>query len=244
VLLDLALIALALYVSLRIRFQEPEIAAFLPTFARSFPVVVGCQIAGLWLGGQYRQIAPRFGTTELLTTVRGIIIGVSMSVIAVLYLYRFEGFSRGMYVIDGAVLFFLLVGARVVIATVDEHLREQRTRGRRVLIYGAGRGGVLLVRELRQNRDLALSPIGFVDDDPFKRRRKLEGLPVLGSLMDLPEVLSRHNVAEILISIRDLSDTQFELLSRTCREQRIGLRRMRFTLDEIADVSAPSRHGR
>ena len=67
--------------------------------------------------------------------------GVAGSVLAILYLYRFEGFSRSVFALDAAFLAFLLIGARVAITSVDDYLRRQRQRGDRVLIYGAGRGG-------------------------------------------------------------------------------------------------------
>lgn len=238
VLLDLALVSLAYYASLRIRFQDPELTHFLQYFARSFPIVIGCQLAGLWFAGKYRQIVGRFGSGELLTILRGIALGVSASVILVLYLYRFEGFSRGMFVFDGVILSFLLVGSRVAITTIDDYLRKQRRRGRRVLIYGAGRGGLLVVRELLQNADLGLAPVGFLDDDPLKRRQKLEGLAVHGSVLDLPEVAKRQRADEVLISIRDLSSEQFALLSRLCDDHGIGLQRMRLTIEPVGVGSA------
>jgi UDP-GlcNAc:undecaprenyl-phosphate/decaprenyl-phosphate GlcNAc-1-phosphate transferase len=245
VMLDIALIALAYYASLRIRFQGEELTVFLAPFARSFPIVVGSQLAGLWVAGKYRQIATRFGAVELLTILRGIMLGVASSVILVLFLYRFEGFSRAMFVVDAVILSFVLVGSRVALSTIDDYLRKQRTRGRRVLIYGAGRGGMLIVRELLQNTRLALAPVGFLDDDPLKRRQKLEGLPVVGTVVDLPAVARRLRVDEVLVSIRDLSEDQAGLLSRICREQNIALRRMRLTIEEFPAVDAArSRHDR
>ena len=49
-----------------------------------------------------------------------------------------------------------------------------------MLVYGAGRGGTLLVREILQNPAAGFQPVGFIDDDPQKQRMRLEGIPVLG----------------------------------------------------------------
>ena len=57
--------------------------------------------------------------------------------------------------------------------------------GRRVLIYGAGDGGELLLRELLNNRSLKYSPVGFIDDDPGKTGKLIHGLKVYGSNGDL-----------------------------------------------------------
>ena len=49
-----------------------------------------------------------------------------------------------------------------------------------MLIYGAGDGGELVLRELRNNSDWKYTPVGFVDDDPFKKDKVIHGLPVFG----------------------------------------------------------------
>jgi FlaA1/EpsC-like NDP-sugar epimerase len=115
-------------------------------------------------------------------------LGVGLSILAVLFLYRFEGFSRTVFGFDVLMLAMLLVGARVAISLADEYLRQHTSRGRKVLIYGAGRGGRLLARELLQNPDLKLMPVGFLDDDTAKQRLRIDGLRVLGRLSDLPRI--------------------------------------------------------
>ena len=47
---------------------------------------------------------------------------------------------------------------------------------RNVLIVGAGDGGRLVLREILRNRELGLQPVGFVDDDPRKRRLRIDGV--------------------------------------------------------------------
>ena len=248
ILLDGALAAVAYYFAFRIRFQEPQFSAFLPPFLASFPFVLACQIGGLWIGGKYRQVWRSVGSAELVSILRGVTFGIAATVFLVTYLYRFEGFSRGVFLLDGVVLLFLLVGSRLTITSIDELLRRGRTRGRRVLIYGAGRGGALMLRELQQNRELGLHPVGFIDDDRAKQRIRLEGLPVLGGLMDLQAILARLDVEELLVSVRDLPPSQLTSLLGVCRDRGIVVRRMRFTLDVVDPSGRPAMrvitHGR
>lgn len=237
VLLDMALIAVAYYASFRIRFDQQRFTHFLPPFVNSFPIVVACQLTGLWLVGKYRQVWPGFDSEEVLTIVKGVALGVAGAVSFVVYLYRFESFSRGMFVIDGVLLSALIVGSRVAITRIDEYLRTQRTLGgRAALIYGAGRGGALLVRELLQNRSLGLTPVGFVDDDRSKRRIKLSGIPVLGQVTDLAAIIRDHSVSEVLISIRGLAPEQLALVVDICRQHGVQARLMRLSLERVADL--------
>ena len=84
--------------------------------------------------------------------------------------------------------YFLLMlvfvaGARFIARAVYERpLRGFRPRAdaRRVLIVGAGDGGRLVLREILRNPDLGMAPVGFVDDDPTKRRSRIDGVRVLG----------------------------------------------------------------
>ena len=180
--------------------------------------------------------------------LRGITLGIAASVILLLYLYRFEGFSRWVFLTDSALLSILLVGTRILIVRADEYLRRQQSRGLRVLVYGAGRGGSLLVRELSQNEKLHRRPFGIIDDDPAKRRLKIEGVPVMGGLADLPALLERHEIAEVVVAIGDLGTAQSDVLSGLCREHGVPLSRMRFVLTpmETFEPASPahSGHGR
>ena len=237
VLLDLALIALAYYAAFRFRFQGEAFAHFLKYFAASFPLVLACQMAGLAIAGKYRQVWRSFGAREVMGIIKGVWIGVASSALVILYLpYRFEGFSRLVFAIDAVVLASLLVGARVAITSADEYLRRRRGVGRPVLIYGAGGGGALLVRTLLEDRTHALAPVGFIDDDATKRRLRLEGVPVLGTFDDLPTLLVKHGIAEVIVSIKALDRRRLGEVAALCRERGVTIRSMRFALEEIGPV--------
>jgi UDP-GlcNAc:undecaprenyl-phosphate GlcNAc-1-phosphate transferase len=243
VLLDMGLIALAYYGAYSIRFQEPEFSHFLEYFLRSFPLVIAIQTTAFAAAGKYRQVWRSFGSSETITILKGVAYGVSASVIATLYLFSFEGFSRIVYGLDAALLTFLMVGSRLVISQFDEYLRRQRGSGRKVLIYGAGRGGVLLLRELMQNAALNLQPVGFLDDAPAKRRLRVEGLPVLGPFADLGTIAERHGAAMVVISIQALAPAQLAAIHAACMAHGLHVRRMRFALDDLGPLEVRvSRH--
>jgi UDP-GlcNAc:undecaprenyl-phosphate/decaprenyl-phosphate GlcNAc-1-phosphate transferase len=236
VLLDVALLTLAYYSAFRYRFGGPEFEHFLTYFAASFPIVIGCQILGLAAAGKYRQMWRSFGAPELFSLLRGIGYGLAASILVVLYLYRFEGFSRLVFALDGALMTVLLVGSRLAITSVDDYLRKQRRRGRPVLIYGAGRGGTLVLRELLENRDLDAAPAGFLDDSPDKQRLRIEGLPVLGTLQDLPHVARACGAIELIVAIRDLDRQRLGVVAALCREHGLRPRVMRFALEDLGPV--------
>src|SRR4051812_6758681 len=99
VLLDLVLITVCYYVSYRVRFEDERLAIFGRSFGESLPVVLGCRIAALYISGLYSRAWSTFGFQDLPTVVRGVGGGSILCVLVVAYVYRFQGFSRGVFVI-------------------------------------------------------------------------------------------------------------------------------------------------
>jgi UDP-GlcNAc:undecaprenyl-phosphate GlcNAc-1-phosphate transferase len=244
-LLDASLAGLAYYVAFAVRFQGEEFSHFLPYFAGSLPIVVVCQVTGLWISGKYRHVWRSFGAAELTTILKGVLLGVAVAVIVVLYLYRFEGFSRLVFAIDSVVLLTLLIGARVAVNRLDEHLLKQRGRDRRVIVYGAGRRGALLVRDLLQASQFNLVPVGFLDDDPAKRRLRIEGLRVFGTLDDLDATLAKHAPSEVVVSTARVDATRLRAIDRICRARNVRVRLLHLALEDltVSDLGGMARHG-
>ncbi len=132
-------------------------------------------------------------------------------------------------------LYFLLLlafvgGARFLARAVYERplggFRPQKD-ARRVLIVGAGDGGRLVLREIMRNRELGLSPVGFVDDDPTKRGMRVEGVKVLGDTDgELPRILDEVEPDEILIAIPSAAGTLRARVVRAARERGVPVRTM------------------
>jgi UDP-GlcNAc:undecaprenyl-phosphate GlcNAc-1-phosphate transferase len=239
VALDALLLGTAYYFAFVARFHEPQFQEFLPAFTRSLPLVVGLQLLALWASGKYRRTSAGFGLAEIVNLFRGVMLGVGAAVIALLYISRFIGYSRWVFIFDAILAPVLIIGARVILNGVDEYVRARRSQGRSALIYGAGRVGALAVRELLQNQSIGLAPLGFLDDDPQKRRLTIDALPVLGSLGDLERVLDEHpsRIAAVVVAIDDLPASKFDHVCAACARRGVTVRRMRFALDEVKQRS-------
>jgi FlaA1/EpsC-like NDP-sugar epimerase len=78
--------------------------------------------------------------------------------------------------------------------------RDQKEK-KRILIAGAGESGTMVVKELLKSKDTNLYPVAFVDDDLSKRKQKLMGVPVMGTIFDLPQVIRRMRIDEVIIAM-------------------------------------------
>ena len=111
---------------------------------------------------------------------------------------------RSVPIIDIALTFLALGGLRYAARFYSEkNCPSTDPRGKRksVLIIGAGEAGVMIAREMLRHPEAGLEPVGFLDDDPSKSNSRFIGLPVCGSIDELPKVASGKGVEEILISI-------------------------------------------
>jgi FlaA1/EpsC-like NDP-sugar epimerase len=130
----------------------------------------------------------------------------------------------------GLLSLVFLVGVRAVARTLYERrplaaFRSPRRDQRTVLIAGAGDGGRLVAREILRNRDLGLVPVGFLDDDPAKRRLRIEGLRVRGNTEgDLPRILDDAEPDEVIIAIPSAPGSTRARIVRECRTRGIPVR--------------------
>jgi FlaA1/EpsC-like NDP-sugar epimerase len=79
--------------------------------------------------------------------------------------------------------------------------RRHNDPGRAALIVGAGDTAKLVAKELVANPRLGFEPIGFVDDDPTKQNLMLLGLPILGTVSSIKQIIERHGVMELIIAM-------------------------------------------
>ena len=188
--------------------------------------------SGFWLAGLYRVAYRHAGISEALRATRATLFGVALAESAVLVLL-----ASPIY-LSAALLFLFLaliavVGARLSFRVLDHIHQQGRHADRRILLYGAGRGGDLAIRELLSNPTLGLEPVGFVDDDPQKWRRKFHGLTVHAGF-ELAELLRKLNVDDVVICAAKLGLFRRRSLTRVCRRAGVRVLSFDFSWNEIA----------
>ena len=226
VLLDVALIAFCFYASYRIRFEGEQLNTFMPSFAASLPFVLGCKLGALYVSGLYSRMWSTFGLRDLSAVARGVGLGSLLSVLGATYVYRFERFSRSVFIIDAVLLTLAIVGTRASFRIMSTAATSRDARSRRVLIYGAGGRGQLLAREMISNAGWGMNPVAFIDDDPVKVQRRVLGIPVRGTVDSLETILGRDSVDELLLSSPSINGTREAQARAICDAHRVAVRRL------------------
>ncbi len=236
---DGGLVALAYFFAFTLRFDAGVPRRYERLLESTLPGVVVVSLAIFALFGLYRREWRYLGSRDYAAIVRAVVAATLIILGAVALLHPVELSTRAGQVAvappKGVVaLFFLLTlaglcGARFVARAIFERrLRGFSDHGARtVLVVGGGDGGRLVVRELLHNPELRLRPVGFVDDDPRKRRVKDSfGLKVLGTTSELPRILDEVEPHEVIIAIPSAPGSLRARVVKACRERGIPVRTM------------------
>ena len=108
-----------------------------------------------------------------------------------------------------------------------------QSEGRRALIYGAGDGGEMVLRELRKNGDWNLRPVGFIDDDPLKQGKLINGLRVFDSNGSFEGICREENVKAVLISTPKIDRESLRRLRDFCTRLEIEVLRAQMKIEPI-----------
>jgi FlaA1/EpsC-like NDP-sugar epimerase len=129
----------------------------------------------------------------------------------------------GIIIFDLVLCFLGLVGVRSVVRLLNEkreHRAVVKTTGDRVptLLYGAGRAGAMVAKEILARPDSGIQLVGFLDDDEHLFGMVVEGLPVLGSACHVDRVIQRHNVRQVIITIAKGQEEATPRIARICEK--------------------------
>jgi FlaA1/EpsC-like NDP-sugar epimerase len=237
---DGALVALAYYLAFQLRFDHGPTGHYEQLRERTIWWVAFGSLPVLVLSRVYQRRWRYSGQRDYEAVLRAVVAVVLLVVVAVVVVRPVErATSHGTSAIlvpNGVIILFallslvFLVGARALARSIYERrplaaFRGGRKGQRTVLIAGAGDGGRLVLREIVRNRELGLSPVGFLDDDPRKRGLRMDGVRVRGNTeADLPRILDDAEPDEVIIAIPSAPGSTRARIVRECRARSIPVR--------------------
>jgi UDP-GlcNAc:undecaprenyl-phosphate GlcNAc-1-phosphate transferase len=234
VALDLVLVAFAYYLSYRLRFGfGREFNIFFKVFLKSLPAIIICKFVAFYATGVYRGMWRYVGLSDAFVFLKASFLGTLLSLAFVTYFYRFISFSKGVFLIDWFLTTAFLVGSRASFRSFREFMKHRLLKGENILIYGAGHGGQVLLKEILDNKRFAVKPVGFIDDDTNKVGKRLDGYPVMGTGADLEKILEKISVNGFIISCRGMSEQNQNRLIDLCRVKGMSLKRFVVSLQDV-----------
>jgi FlaA1/EpsC-like NDP-sugar epimerase len=224
VAVDGILVAAAWYLAFWFRFAENANARHIKPYYRirdwGTPRVVLLSLAVFALFGFYNRLWRYVSTRDMWSLVRGVTVACVVSDLVVYVAHPVRGFTLPALValLDWLLLLGLVAGTRLVARTLIERPASGQlvAHGREVLIVGAGDAAQLVIREMHKTR--GYTPIGLVDDDPYKKNVRIHGVKVLGTIDQLPHLLGDHKPDEVVIAIPSASGAVRQRIVEVARE--------------------------
>lgn len=207
-----------LALGLRFEFDIPSAFAQLIPGLLATSLVVRTLVH--WQAGIFHGLWRYSGSRDLRSLLQASTLSSIASAAAWAFLHT-KTFPRSVFVLDWAFSILIVGGLRFGIRTIREITLQNALPGgeagrRRVLVVGAGDAAESLMRELARIYGKRYEPVGLVDDNASKHGALIHGVPVLGSIARVPDLVSSKRVDEIIIAIPSLSGQQMRKVVDLC----------------------------
>ena len=269
-IVDVLLLAAALYDAFLIRFEFNIPPFYLDLFLRMLPYVIVTKIACLYFFDLYRGMWRYTSISDLLNIIKAATASSLLITLFIAFKMRFIGYPRSVFIIDCFLTILFIAGFRLLVRLFFERLAREKSNKsmpqqfmslfkrypksvKKLLIIGAGDCGEKILREIRDNSSLNLKVIGFLDDNRNKIGRKIHGVPVLGLVSEISSAIKKVRADEALIALPSATGSQMRKIVEHCKESGIPFKTVpgygelingRVSVKSIRDVAYPDLLGR
>jgi FlaA1/EpsC-like NDP-sugar epimerase len=225
---DALLISVSFYAAYVLRFSTLHLGEYYSSqILYSLPLMLAVRISVFILMGLYRGMWRFVGVRDLIVFFKAVTLSSSLSVGLLFIVFRLENYPRSVFIIDWLILLMLIGGSRFAYRLYREgwfkHGGRPATGGKNILIVGAGRAGELILREIQGSRR-DYNPVGFVDDDRRKHHMTMHGIRVLGYTRDIPQMVHKYNVDEIVLAIPSARTEAKRRIMHVCKSTKADVK--------------------
>jgi UDP-GlcNAc:undecaprenyl-phosphate GlcNAc-1-phosphate transferase len=197
-------------------------------FLSTLPILLGVRYLLFVLFGIYRRIWRFASARDLLAIAAAVGLSTPATVAIVARAQGLAGFPLAIFAVDALLAAALVAASRLTMRLLPG-LGTGRADRTRVLIVGAGRSGRALARELGETHEYRV--VGFLDDNPAVRRRRVLGIKVLGALSEADAHIAAVQPDEILVTIPDIDGERLDVLVGSSQSVGVECRIVRRTTE-------------
>ncbi len=223
-LLDMLFVCFSLQLAIAMRYEGAVSASMYGRLMGLLPEIIAVYAAVSIIGGVYDMIWRYAGAAEImrLALVYALAAGATLLLNRIVPWYV----SRPVLVMTGMCMMLLVSAARFAYKLLREFFRARNSgeNSDRILIVGAGEGGVYAARICQQNREKFGQPVAFADDDPLKRKMRIAGIPVCGTIDEVPEIVKSREIDEIIVAVPGTKGERLAEIVSICKGTRCRTR--------------------
>src|ERR1035437_4467361 len=217
-LIDLVICFVSIIAAYLLRFNFHIPQHEINGFYKVIPFVIVIRAISFTFGKTYASIVRYTGSKDAQRIAVVIIIGSVFFGLFNLVLFQFKQIYLIPYsivIIDFLATIFMMVGSRVLVKILYFELRNPTKTKTNVIIYGAGEAGIITKRTLDRDAGTKYNVLAFIDDNPNKAGKKLEGVSIYNP-NQLENLLKDNSVAHLIISIQNISPIRKQEIVDTC----------------------------
>jgi len=181
------------------------------------PILILIRLAAIWrfrlLHGWWRYT----GVSDVVDILKAITLGSAVFLVFMRFVLGLTSFPRSIYVLEAVLSTALLAGVRLFSRVLAESVRQDVTSRKKVMLIGAGTAAQMVIREIKRLGN-SYEAVGCVDDERSKLGIKIHGVPVIGSVDELPTLLTAHPVEEVLIAVPSATGKQMQRFVENCEQ--------------------------
>lgn len=221
IIADIFLVNMAHLLAINITFPD-KFTHITTIYQHDFIVVSLVYIIAFFAAKMYHSLWDQTGTDEFLLGVSG---GTVAGIVVVIYT-RFIGATIPINVcVLGTVFSIVFVlGLRILYRVYRRALLympyKYSADQRRVMIVGAGSAGTMIINEMFSKRELKYNPVVLIDDDRYKRGKRISGVKIEGNRYDIPHIAKEKDIDLIVIAIPTLDTKNKNEIIEICTKAR------------------------
>jgi len=233
--IDAILITFSVWLSFFLRFEGNITAQYFLMIRDTITLALFFLIPIFYFVGLYSFTWSYVGINELLSLIKATIIGFLFLSITLYLSKKFPvlvGYPRSTLIISFC-LVIILCGLIRLSKRIYMSLSKKNNGGKRTLIVGAGDAGEQILRSIISSRATNYFPIGFVDDNDIKKGVIIHGLKVLGKISDIPEIVEKKGVDQLIIALPSAGNEIIRRAIELARVSRVKKIKITPALSEI-----------
>lgn len=230
VLADFVIISLSFGAAYLLMFGWPGSTSQRFIAHLTLPVILAARFLAFIPFGLYRSVWRYAGSRDAVSAAVAVVVSELVALSFMVLTQDMRDFHRSFFIVDGLICMVAIVGSRLAERTIVIGTKSVRDRtARRTLIVGAGRTGRSTMRELRETAGERV--VGFVDDNPGLRRRRVHGIKVVGRTDEMRRILEATQPDIVLVTIPNAPGEVLDAVVAACVEAGVELGVVRREID-------------
>lgn len=213
---DALILAASPFIALFLRFEEVAGNTYFDSVVRYIPAILIVQFLAFFLFNLYRRVWKYAGIHELTALIGGVLAGQG----SLFLLAQAAGVAmpRSLFLLCSILNIVMVGGVRLAVRIASTKSLQPMGAPQKVLIFGAGDVGSWIVKEIRAHYGSNKKIVGFVDDDPEKQGRIIDGVEVVGKRYDIERIVEQSGASEIIVAIPSARSILVREIVKMCRD--------------------------